>query len=73
MTGFPPIRTPRLLLRDFVEGDWPAVQEYAGEERAVRFTAWGPNSAEGSRDFIRKAIQSRAEIQKAAHGSPSSH
>jgi len=56
-----PLRTKRLLLRDFKEEDWKAVHVYASDPEVVRFMAWGPNSEEETRDFVRKAIKYREE------------
>lgn len=46
------IRTPRLLLRDFVATDVDQVQAYAGDPEVTRFTSWGPNTAELTRQFL---------------------
>jgi RimJ/RimL family protein N-acetyltransferase len=59
VTG-PPLRTDRLLLRDFVDHDWRAVHEYAADPEVVYFMAWGPNSEPNTRDFDRSIAASRA-------------
>jgi [ribosomal protein S5]-alanine N-acetyltransferase len=34
------LMTERLLLRDFVEDDWPAVLEYQRDPRYLRYYEW---------------------------------
>lgn len=51
-----PLRTRRLLLRDFVEHDWHAVHEYDADPQVVHFMTWGPNSAQDTRDFVGRNI-----------------
>jgi ribosomal-protein-alanine N-acetyltransferase len=41
-----PLQTPRLMLREFREGDADAIQMYAGIPEVTRFTSWGPNTLE---------------------------
>lgn len=40
------LKTPRLTLREFAEGDAEAIQVYAGDPEVTRFTSWGPNTPE---------------------------
>jgi len=51
------IETKRLVLRDFRIDDWKAVHEYAADRRAVERMPWGPNSADQTIEFVRKAIE----------------
>lgn len=39
-----PIRTERLILRAFSQGDFDAVHAYANDEAVIRFMDWGPNT-----------------------------
>ncbi|HEV7386876.1 MAG TPA: GNAT family N-acetyltransferase [Phenylobacterium sp.] len=41
-----PIRTVRLLLREFREGDFDDVHQYAADPAVARFMDWGPNVVE---------------------------
>eukprot|EP01035_Chromulina_nebulosa_P013237 gene13237-17594_t len=41
-----PIRTDRLLLRPFTQGDFDAVHAYANDKAVIRFMDWGPNTLE---------------------------
>ncbi len=61
------LRTERLLLRDFVEADWPAVHEYARDLLVVRFMPWGPNEEEDTRAFVARAVASACEEPRRAY------
>ena len=51
-----PIDTHRLRLRDFLEDDIRAVQDYAGDLEVVRFMDWGPNAWEDSEAFVLRCL-----------------
>jgi RimJ/RimL family protein N-acetyltransferase len=55
-----PLRTPRLLLRDFVEADWEAVHVYARLPEVSRYMPWGPNSEVDTREFVGRALAAQA-------------
>jgi len=40
------LETPRLVLREFAEGNAEAIQVYAGDPEVTRYTSWGPNTPE---------------------------
>ena len=46
------LTTARLVLREFEEGDWPAVLAYQSDPRYLRFYAWEGRTEEGVRDFV---------------------
>ena len=46
------LKTERLLLREFVAGDWSAVLAYHTDPRYLRFYAWAGRTAAETRDFI---------------------
>lgn len=50
------LQTTRLLLREFVSADAPAVHAYASDESVTRYTDWGPNTAEETEEFFREAL-----------------
>ena len=52
-----PIRTPRLLLRDYAEADEAAVHMFACDPQVTRFTTWGPNTSEDTRAFVRHMLK----------------
>ena len=60
-----PRPTERLVLRDFVEADWPQVQAYASDPEVVRYMSWGPNSEEETRDFLRQKLEAQAADPRA--------
>src|SRR5262245_38515229 len=51
------IETKRLVLRDFQIDDWKAVHAYASDSKAVAHVPWGPNSADQTIEFVRKAVE----------------
>ena len=55
------LETERLLLRPFVEDDWRAVHEYAADPEVCRYMAWGPNTEESTKEFIKSAIANQDE------------
>ena len=48
-----PIRTDRLILRDFHADDFDDLHAYASDPEVVRFMDWGPNTEEVSRDRLK--------------------
>jgi RimJ/RimL family protein N-acetyltransferase len=51
-----PIRTERLLLRAFTQGDFDDVHAYATEEAVVRYMDWGPNTLEETQAFLDRSF-----------------
>ena len=51
-----PLQTDRLILRDFVIGDWRAAHVYAADPEVVRYMEWGPNNEATSRAFIERVV-----------------
>jgi RimJ/RimL family protein N-acetyltransferase len=47
-----PLRTPRLLLREFEAGDYDDVHAYATDPEVVRYMEWGPNTPEVTREVL---------------------
>ena len=50
------IRTPRLLLRDFVESDVPSVWGYQSDPRYLQHTPWKTRTENEAREFVRMLI-----------------
>lgn len=46
------LETPRLHLREFVAGDWPAVLAYQSDPRYLRYYEWTDRSPEDVRRFV---------------------
>jgi len=61
MSGGIRLETTRLVIRDFVEGDWMAVQEYASDAGVVKHLEWGPNTGGQTREFVSMVMRSSAE------------
>ena len=65
-----PIRTERLLLRPFAQGDFDDVHAYATDDAVVRYMDWGPNTLEETQAALDRsfAVQNqwpRADINLA--------
>jgi ribosomal-protein-alanine N-acetyltransferase len=56
-----PVRTQRLLLREFREADVDDVHAYATDPEVSRFMAWGPNTPDQTRDFMERKAAEQAE------------
>lgn len=51
------ITTPRLILRDFVADDWPAVLGWQTDERYLRYYPWTTDRTEADvREFLQRFI-----------------
>jgi RimJ/RimL family protein N-acetyltransferase len=56
-----PIRTARLLLREFREDDFDDVHAYAAEPDVARFMEWGPNTPQETTEFMARKWIEQAE------------
>ena len=54
----------RLILREFLDSDWPEVNEYASDPAVIRYMEWGPNSEKQTQEFIRDAISCQEELDR---------
>ncbi|MCL2462161.1 MAG: GNAT family N-acetyltransferase [Defluviitaleaceae bacterium] len=55
------LETERLILREFREDDFAAVQSYAGSAENLIYMAWGPNTEEQTLAFFRAAVVETAD------------
>lgn len=55
-----PLRTARLLLREFRESDFEDVHEYARDPKVARFMDWGPNAEAETREFMDRMLGDQA-------------
>jgi ribosomal-protein-alanine N-acetyltransferase len=55
------LETERLILREFQEGDWQAMHEYASDPEVVRYMQWTPKTEEETREYVRRAIANQQE------------
>ena len=65
-----PIRTKRLVLREFRADDYDGIHAYASDVETVRFMDWGPNTPEVSRERLdlmmrEQSVWPRAEVNLA--------
>lgn len=51
------IETERLTLRELAHSDFDSVHEYASDPLVTRYTSFGPNSAEETRDFLTRSVE----------------
>jgi len=58
------LQTPRLMLREFVLEDWPAVHVYASDPEVVRYMPWGPNDEVASQSFVRRAVDNQSNAPR---------
>ena len=55
------LQTERLDLRQFEIADFDAVHAYASDPLVTRYTSFGPNTFEQTRDFLTRTIKSYGE------------
>ena len=55
------IVTERLILREFVVGDWPDVLAYQRDPRYLRFYAWTDRTEGEVRDFVQMFVDQQAD------------
>lgn len=55
------LTSDRLILREFARGDEVHVHRYASDAEVVRFTDWGPNSADDTAARIKAYVASQHE------------
>ncbi len=62
------LRTERLVLREWREGDFGAVHAYATDPQTVRFMAFGPNTEEQTREFLVRQIERQGQDPRTDYG-----
>ncbi len=55
-----PVRTERLLLRDFRPTDLDAIHAYASDPEVARYMEWGPNTLEDTHFFLNRVLANQA-------------
>ncbi|HSZ52307.1 MAG TPA: GNAT family protein [Caulobacteraceae bacterium] len=63
-----PIRTERLLLRDFRFDDFEAVHAYASDPEVVKFMPWGPNTEDDTHEFLKRVVAESATEPRGEYG-----
>ena len=55
------LSTKRLLLREYVESDWPSVLEYQRDPRYLRFYTWNDRTEDDVRAFVQAFVDAQRE------------
>ncbi len=58
------IHTPRLVLREFVSEDWPAIHRYAVLDDVCRYQQWGPNTEAETRNYVQEAMRAAGQTPR---------
>jgi ribosomal-protein-alanine N-acetyltransferase len=53
--------TERLILREFIESDWPAVLAYQSDPRYLRYYEWTERTPEAARAFVQMFVAHQRE------------
>ncbi|WP_051506968.1 GNAT family N-acetyltransferase [Saccharibacillus sacchari] len=61
------METERLILRDAVPSDWEAVHAYSSDPVVVRYSMWGPNTEEETKEFVEQMIEMSREIPRRSY------
>jgi RimJ/RimL family protein N-acetyltransferase len=56
-----PVRTARLLLREFVAADFEAVHAYSSDARVTRYLFFGPRDEESTAEYLEDLLASQRE------------
>ncbi|MBN1257264.1 MAG: GNAT family N-acetyltransferase [Planctomycetes bacterium] len=59
-----PLKTERLLLREFREDDWRAVHEYANDPEVFHYMPWGPSTETETREYVNKNLAYQQEEER---------
>src|SRR5262245_37462289 len=58
------LETERLILRDFVEGDWRAVLAYQSDPLYLRYNQWTDRTPEAVQEFVRWFIDHQTQVPR---------
>jgi RimJ/RimL family protein N-acetyltransferase len=58
------LTTDRLVLREFVEDDWPAVLAYQSNPLYLRYYEWTERTPEGVREFVQMFLAQQQEVPR---------
>jgi ribosomal-protein-alanine N-acetyltransferase len=61
------LATERLLLREMILDDWPAVHEWASRPEACRYQTWGPNTPEETQAHVGRVVAAAAAEPRTEH------
>jgi RimJ/RimL family protein N-acetyltransferase len=58
------LTTERLVLRDFIESDWPAVLAYQSDPLYLRYYDWTERTPEAVREFVQMFLDHQVEVPR---------
>lgn len=56
-----PVRTARLCIREFVQGDFRAIYAYSSDARVTRYLFFGPRDEDATADYLEGLLASQRE------------
>jgi RimJ/RimL family protein N-acetyltransferase len=56
-----PVRTERLILREFVKSDFDAVFAYSSDPKVTRYLFFGPRDADSTAEYLEELLASQIE------------
>jgi [ribosomal protein S5]-alanine N-acetyltransferase len=59
-----PVRTERLILREFVKSDFDAVFAYSSDPKVTRYLFFGPRDADGTAEYLEELLASQIELPR---------
>jgi [ribosomal protein S5]-alanine N-acetyltransferase len=59
-----PVRTARLILREFVLADFAAVHAYSSDPRVTRYMFFGPRDEDGTVEYLEELLASQLETPR---------
>lgn len=59
-----PVRTARLCLREFTQGDFKAIHAYSADPRVTRYLFFGPRDEPSTADYLEGLLASQREIPR---------
>lgn len=62
-----PLKTKRLVIREFTEEDFEGVHRYASNPNVVKYMPWGPNTEQDTHGFIQRKLQEQIVKPRKSH------
>jgi [ribosomal protein S5]-alanine N-acetyltransferase len=59
-----PLRTGRLILREFVTSDFDAVLAYSSDPKVTRYLFFGPRDADSTAEYLEGLLSSQLEVPR---------
>ncbi|BFH61020.1 GNAT family N-acetyltransferase [Paenibacillus azoreducens] len=61
------IETERLVIREYREEDWESVHIYASNPEVTKYTLWGPNSVQETKEHVQTMLKSQQQKPRLTH------